>query len=585
MFRDATNDIVLILDDDSYPIETDFLAHLARLFEQYPRAAIMTFPQRTDEFPESLNQRDFGPSYFSGTYVNCATAIRRSVFLDLGGYPDFFFNAYDEPDFTLRCVASGWQARYETSLTIRHHFTGTQRSTHHYHARNEFWSVLLRCPAPQLFAVALFRVARQFGYAGGAGSAGSSTNPKWWWTALGASRSAGKIAAPFRGRAIGPGCNWCASPSAPRPGNGQIRRRAAMKISISSTNPCHLYPMAVELAQRAAVGCYYSGYPAWKLGDVNGLAPHAQPAHDDGLRVAQVMHSGRLAVGIAKLFRWQDHGFDRSTGARLDGCDFIRHAWPVPAHLSRRTTPRHPDGPQPRHRPGARVGAHHGTGILPRRLAADRCVPYDDAYFAREEEEYALADWHCVASTVVRDQLISLGIDAKRIWQVPYGADSHIFHPAASPPSPAFRIVFAGQVGLRKGLRPARRAHHRAARGLDHVDFYGAVANPPRPRRLSRRHPLVHGPVAQETLAEAFRSGSVLVLPSLEEGFGLVVPQALNCGLPVIVSDQVGGQDLSGIAKTAPSFPLAIPPPWPQNCYGGQKTQNACRPALAGVSR
>ncbi len=39
-----------------------------------------------------------------------------------------------------------------------------------------------------------------------------------------------------------------------------------MKISIAATNPCHLYPMALELAKREALGCYYSGYPAWKLG-------------------------------------------------------------------------------------------------------------------------------------------------------------------------------------------------------------------------------------------------------------------------------------------------------------------------------
>ena len=52
-----------------------------------------------------------------------------------------------------------------------------------------------------------------------------------------------------------------------------------------------------------------------------------------------------------------------------------------------------------------------------------------------------------------------------------------------------------------------------------------------------------HGPVVQVALADALRAASVLVLPSLEEGFGLVVPQALNCGLPVIVSDRVGGRD------------------------------------------
>ena len=185
MFRLATSDIVLILDDDSHPVETDFLAHLPRLFAAYPRAAVFSFPQRTDEFPESLQTTDFGPSYFAGTYVNCASAIRRSVFLDLGGYPAEFRIAYDEPDFALRCTAAGWQVRHETSLTIRHHYSGVMRNglrMHQIHARNELWSVLMRCPMPQLFAVALFRLLRQFGFAW-------KWNPGWvvreplWWVA------------------------------------------------------------------------------------------------------------------------------------------------------------------------------------------------------------------------------------------------------------------------------------------------------------------------------------------------------------------------------------------------------------------
>jgi len=45
-----------------------------------------------------------------------------------------------------------------------------------------------------------------------------------------------------------------------------------MKISISATNPCHLYPMALELAAHDALGHYYSGYPAWKLGDTAGIS-------------------------------------------------------------------------------------------------------------------------------------------------------------------------------------------------------------------------------------------------------------------------------------------------------------------------
>jgi glycosyltransferase involved in cell wall biosynthesis len=248
-----------------------------------------------------------------------------------------------------------------------------------------------------------------------------------------------------------------------------------------------------------------------------------------------------------KLFRWQDHGFDRWTGAHLEACDFVHampgqclHTFRAARRLGIKTVLNHATGPV---REWVRIMEPEYARIGLR--LTDVC-PYDDEYFAREDEEYALTDWHCAASSVVRDQLISLGIDARRIWQVPYGADSHIFHHSTQPPGQSFRIIFAGQVGVRKGLRNLLDALALARRPDWSMEFYGAVLG-------EARHDLdayqgatplkLHGPVSQETLAEAFRTGSVLVLPSLEEGFGLVVPQALNCGLPVIVTDRVGGKD------------------------------------------
>lgn len=183
----TTCDVFVSLDDDSYPIDADFIARVRELFSAHPRLAVASFPQRTDEQPETLTATDFGPSRFTGSYANSGAAIRRAAFEELGGYPDFFFHAYEEPDLALRCVAAGWQVRHETSLLIRHHFTAAQRNeirTHQRHARNELWSVLLRCPAPQLFAVALFRAVRQLGYAWHRGLAWVVREPAWWWAAL-----------------------------------------------------------------------------------------------------------------------------------------------------------------------------------------------------------------------------------------------------------------------------------------------------------------------------------------------------------------------------------------------------------------
>src|SRR4030095_10780700 len=160
---------------------------VARLFHENSALAVASFPQRTDESRESLSQTDFGPSYFAGTFVNPGAAIRRTVFSELGGYPESFRHAYEEPDFALRCVAAGWQVRYETSLTIRHHYTSAQRNElrmHQQHARNEQWSVFLRCPAPYFVAVALFRLLRQAGYARRRGGSWLLREPLWWWDCL-----------------------------------------------------------------------------------------------------------------------------------------------------------------------------------------------------------------------------------------------------------------------------------------------------------------------------------------------------------------------------------------------------------------
>ncbi len=183
MFRAAESDLIVILDDDSYPLDSDFLSRTPAFFEKHPRLAVLSFSQRSDETPVSLTTADFGATHLAGTYVDCAAMLRKSVFIELGGYPAQFRIAYDEPDFSVRCVCAGWQIRYEPSLTFRHHYSSAQRSElrmHQTHARNEIWSVIMRCPAPQLFMVAAFRAARQFTYACRRGFGWALREPQWW---------------------------------------------------------------------------------------------------------------------------------------------------------------------------------------------------------------------------------------------------------------------------------------------------------------------------------------------------------------------------------------------------------------------
>src|SRR4029453_3618858 len=187
MMREANGDLVLSLDDDSYPEQPDCIARISPLFEQNPRLAVLHFPQRSDEYPKTLTRMDFGAERATHSFANSGAVLRRSRYLQLPGFEPKFFHMYEEPDYALQCMAIGYDVLFSPIVTIRHHYSGQVRSemrNHHQHARNELWSVLLRCPFPYAPGVALYRALSQFRYACQRGFSWAIREPLWWWSAL-----------------------------------------------------------------------------------------------------------------------------------------------------------------------------------------------------------------------------------------------------------------------------------------------------------------------------------------------------------------------------------------------------------------
>jgi len=188
MIRTARGNLVLALDDDSYPEQLDCIARIVPMFEQYPKLAVLHFPQRTNEYPETLAQTDFGGERLTRTFPNSGAVLRRSTYLQLAGFESRFFHAYEEPDYGLQCVAAGYDILFSPVVTIRHHYSGEARDEiriHHRHARNEFWSTLMRCPFPFALGILGWRVFSQFRYACKRGLSWVIREPVWWWHALG----------------------------------------------------------------------------------------------------------------------------------------------------------------------------------------------------------------------------------------------------------------------------------------------------------------------------------------------------------------------------------------------------------------
>ena len=166
---------------------------------------------------------------------------------------------------------------------------------------------------------------------------------------------------------------------------------------------------------------------------------------------------------------------------------------------------------------------------------------------ARRDQEGQLADVvHC-ASKFTRDSLVAEGMDPHKIMIVALGCPSAVPREQLSGrrnPG-AMRFVYSGPVSVRKAahLLLASWRQLRIHSGAE-LHFYGAVTIPKAVVDQAGPGVFFHGGVSQTEMAQAYDDASVLVFPTLCDGFGMVVPEALAHGVPVITTSNAGAADL-----------------------------------------
>lgn len=107
-------------------------------------------------------------------------------------------------------------------------------------------------------------------------------------------------------------------------------------------------------------------------------------------------------------------------------------------------------------------------------------------------------------------------------------------------------ILYSGQFIERKGLRYLLEAYAEIKARHSNAALvllgYGPLQSELAAAVASRGLADVHfvGHVEVEEIPEIYAVADVFVLPSLEETWGLVVNEAMACGLPVVVTDRVG---------------------------------------------
>jgi glycosyltransferase involved in cell wall biosynthesis len=194
--------------------------------------------------------------------------------------------------------------------------------------------------------------------------------------------------------------------------------------------------------------------------------------------------------------------------------------------------------------PGAHVRYWHEATIEERRRFGvderEGGAVFSESMMRRVEREYQTCDRIVVLSSGARRTFEQRGYAGKVEVVLP-GVDHTFFTPPAeSNVSPVFRVCYAGRVELAKGLGYLLQAWKRLALPQAELVLMGEVKPDTRAMLEGLKSVRLTGFLTPQELAERYRESDIFIFPSVSEGFGLVLLEAMACGLPVIAVEGTG---------------------------------------------
>jgi glycosyltransferase involved in cell wall biosynthesis len=323
-----------------------------------------------------------------------------------------------------------------------------------------------------------------------------------------------------------------------------------VKVALSTIGKFHTFDLARELHAHANLQAIFTAYPGFKL--KNERLPRELVHTFPWVRVPYLAFPYKRHLGVRLEWAWEyldKVAFDSYVARRLEPCDVFVGLSGSALRSGIRAQ-----------RLGAAYVCDRGSSHI---RAQDQLLREEHALWGipfsgvnprvieLEEREYAQSDLITLPSHFAVRTFTEAGISPHKLRRVPYGVDLQKFSPG-QPPDPArFDVLFVGGLSLRKGIPYLIRAFRKVTHARKSLTFVGS-APPEFIGFLKARGEWddgisVVGSIPQAQLKAYMSRSHVMVLPSVEDGFGMVLAQAMACGCPVIGTRNTGTEDvLSG---------------------------------------
>ena len=164
--RLARNECVLLMDDDAYVIDAVAIRRAVDVITRHRDVGAVAFAQAEADgaaWPAAMQPAVASRACYVPAYIGFAHLLRRSVFLELGGYLEPLHFYGEEKDYCLRLLNAGYAVVYVPDARVAHVPDRSGRSSSRYLRyviRNDCLSALYNEPLPLPLATVPLRLMR-----------------------------------------------------------------------------------------------------------------------------------------------------------------------------------------------------------------------------------------------------------------------------------------------------------------------------------------------------------------------------------------------------------------------------------------